>query len=80
MPEGMDMDLSIKTAALNTHLSGKGEALWDLKAGHVHSGETELEFTASLNVDMTMNVQGQSHSLKAEVEVPGKIHWKMSTK
>lgn len=80
MPEGMDMDLSIKTAALNTHLSGKGEALWDLKAGHVHSGETELEFTASLNVDMTMNVQGQSHSLKAEVEVPGKIHWKMTTK
>jgi hypothetical protein len=79
-PEGVEFDLDIRSAALDTKLEGKGECLWNLAAGHVHAASSDVEFSATFDFDASVDVQNEQHSMKANVELPGKIAWKLAVK
>ena len=79
-PEGVEFDLTIRSAALDAKIEGKGECLWDLAAGHVHAASSDVEFSATFDFDASVDVQNEQHTMKANVELPGKIAWKLAVK
>lgn len=76
---GMDIDLSVNTAELTIGMTGKGELLWDLKAGLLRSFDlsADLEIGGSLSLDA--DAAGESHAMEGEVELLGRGSWKIRT-
>ena len=80
MPAGQDIQFDVKKAALGLKMTGKGELLWDIASGHVLSMDQSAEFSVDIGLDASVDAQGQSHSIEAQVEVPGKFSSKMALK
>ncbi len=77
---GQDVAFDISKATMGLSMTGKGEVLWNIASGHVLSAEQTADFTVNIGFDASVDAGGQSHSIEAEVEVPGKFEQKMSLK
>ncbi len=77
---GQEIEFSIGKATLAMNMKGKGEVLWDIKSGHVLSADQTADFTINVGFDASIDAGGQSHSVEAEIEVPGKFSQTMTLK
>ena len=80
MPAGAEVEVDITKAALGLTMTGKGELLWNVASGHVLSVDQSAEFTVDVGFDASIDAQGQSHTVEAQVEVPGKFASKVNLK
>ena len=77
---GQDIEFEISKAMFGVNMTGKGEVLWNIASGHVLSAEQSAEFTITVGLDASVDAQGASHSIEAEVEAPGKFAQTMTLK
>ncbi|HTF90765.1 MAG TPA: hypothetical protein VK843_20260 [Planctomycetota bacterium] len=80
MPAGVEMNMDIKKAMLGLSMTGKGELLWNQASGHVLSMNQTADFTIDVGFDASIDAQGESHTIEAQVEMPGKFESKMAVK
>ena len=69
LPEGIEATINSMDNEIN--LEGKGELLWNLKAGHLHSFEFEADISLVSDTEMEMNFGGQSMSMEESSEASG---------
>ncbi|MBK7643079.1 MAG: hypothetical protein IPJ19_08510 [Planctomycetes bacterium] len=69
--EGMTMET--KSVDVEFEISGQGELLWDLEAGHAHSFEFSGPSGARLDIQMGLEVQGRSMDIEQGLELSGTI-------
>jgi hypothetical protein len=77
---GQDLQFEISKASLGLNMTGKGELLWNIASGHLLSAEQSAEFTVNIGFDASLDQGGTSHSVEAEIEVPGKFSQKLTLK
>jgi len=80
MPAGAEVQVDISKATLGLSMTGKGELLWNVASGHVLAVDQSADFTVDVGFDASVDAQGQSHTIEAQVELPGKFASKMSLK
>ena len=69
LPPGVSMDVDRMEMAMT--YEAKGELLWNLDAGHVHS--LEIEGDATTEMDMGMTINGQSMEISMDMAMAGKV-------
>ena len=74
----MQVDFDIKNASLSAKIKGEGELLWDAKLGRAHAFEMEADVEFGVELDVSIDAEGEAHSLEASAEVLGKANWGMS--
>jgi hypothetical protein len=80
VPPEAGVELDIRTATIGFTMTGKGKLLWDIASGHLLSLDQSADFTVNFDVDASADAGGQSHTIEAQVEMPGKFSSKVSLK
>lgn len=73
MPEGeiaADMEIELK---------GEATLLWNLAGGHVHSFEMNAETNIAVDVEVSMDVEGQQFEIAVQAELAGNAEWELTT-
>jgi hypothetical protein len=71
---GADITLSVQMG-----LKGEGSLLWNNQNGHLHSYKLDATLDFTINGDLNLDVQGESHSASATIKLAGKANWDLST-
>lgn len=69
-----DIKLSVQMG-----MKGEGALLWNNKSGHLHSYNLDATMEFTINGDLDVDVQGESHSASATIKLAGKANWDLST-
>lgn len=77
IPEGIEVDMSFNTAAVNLKLKAEGELLWDLKRGLPQSFTLGGDVEMSFELDASVSAEGQEQAIEMNLEVMGKLNWAM---
>jgi hypothetical protein len=75
-----EMPIDVTTADVNLDVQGGGTLLWDLGAGHIHSLDMKSECQVSLDVSVSIDAHGESHSANLSAEFSGKLEQSVETK
>jgi hypothetical protein len=71
MPEGME--LSLDRVDVEFALEAKGELLWNITAGHIHSLSIEGDSAMAMDMEMGMDFGGQSMTIEMSMEMSGTL-------
>jgi len=71
----LDVDFDIATADLSADYEGTGMLLWDTAAGRVHSLTVQGDLTVGIDIDVSIDAMGESHSMEAAMEMSGE--WRL---
>lgn len=74
LPPGVSMDVDRMEMAMT--YEGKGELLWNLDGGHVHSLEMEADVTTEMDMGMTINGEME---ISMDMAMAGKVMSKVTT-
>jgi hypothetical protein len=73
------VDLAFDAASLGVSFTGKGELLWNVERGLLHAFDLGADMELAVDLDVSVDVNGESHEMQAEVEVLGRGTWKVRT-
>lgn len=77
---GMEgVDVTLERADVEFALEGGGELQWNTTAGHVHSLFIEGDTAMAMDVEMTMDMGGQSMNLEMYMEMSGLLESTVET-
>ena len=74
--EGMTMET--ESVAVEFEISGEGELLWDVEAGHAHSFDFSGPSSARMEIGMKIEVQGQKMQIEQGTELSGTMTLKFA--
>jgi len=74
----MQVGVDVGVADLAVKFDSKGELLWDLAGGHLGGFEMECDSDLALEVSVTFDVQGQSQTADADIELTANGTWKVA--
>lgn len=69
MPEEVDLQMSV--ASMAAAITMEGELLWNMSQGLVHAMTLEGDFTASVEVEASVEAMGESTDFSASAEISG---------
>lgn len=78
--QGADVDVKINKAQLAATFDGKGELLWNLADGHVHSFNMKADLELAFEADIDVDAQGQQLPFEASATLSGKGEWTVEAK
>ena len=73
----VQVEYDIKTATLGAKIKGAGELLLDAKAGRVHGFAMQADVEFNVEIDVSVDAEGQSHSAELSAEMLGNAEWAM---
>ncbi|MCP3917572.1 MAG: hypothetical protein GY711_18665 [bacterium] len=76
-PEGVDMN--IDRVDVEFALETKGQMLWNIKAGVIHSLELEGEAAVAMDMEMGMDMGGQEMSFEMSMDMSGTMKTTVAT-
>ncbi|MEM6674322.1 MAG: hypothetical protein AAF726_15865 [Planctomycetota bacterium] len=81
MMGGQDIpaEMSIDRMDVNMTYAGKGEMLWNLSAGHVHSLDMKADITIGMDMAMGMDMGGQTMDIGMEMAMSGTVNSQVTT-
>ncbi len=77
IPEGVEVDMSITTAAVGMTMKGEGELLWDLQRGLPHGFALNCEMGMTFELDASVSAEGQEQAIEMSMEMDGDVIWGM---
>lgn len=77
IPEGVEVDMSFNTAAVNMKMKAEGELLWNLERGVPHGFTLNGDVEMSFELDASVSAEGQEQAIEMNLEVMGKVNWAM---
>lgn len=78
-PIPVEVDLSFDAATLGLSFTGKGELLWNVERGLLHAFDLGADVELTVDLDVGVDAEGESHEMQAEVELLGRGTWKVRT-
>jgi hypothetical protein len=75
-----EIPIDISAADVNLDVQGGGTLLWDLSAGHVHSLQMKGDCQIALDISVSMDAEGESHSANLSAELSGSVEQSVETK
>lgn len=78
-PIPVEVDLSFDAASLGLSFTGKGELLWNVERGLLHAFDLGADVELTVDLDVGVDAEGESHEMQAEVELLGRGTWKVRT-
>jgi hypothetical protein len=76
VPSELEVDLDVERAQVKFEFGGAGELLWHLAEGRLHSFELDPELDLELDFAISADVEGESHSVSASLQLRGKGAWR----
>lgn len=67
----LEVDFDIATADLTADYEATGTLLWDTAAGRFHSLTVQGDITFGIDLDVSIDAMGESHSMEASMEMSG---------
>lgn len=75
----LPIDIRLDVARMGGELRLKGEALWDLAAGHVHGATFEGDMGLEVELRASIEFFGESQSIEAELLMSGLLRSELTT-
>ncbi len=68
-----EVPVDVRAADVNLDVQGTGTLLWDLRAGRLHSLQMQGDCQIALDVSISVDENGQSHSANLSAELSGTL-------
>lgn len=76
----IEIDVGVEKADVTSEITGKGELLWNLGAGHLHAFSMQSNFDLDVDIQVEIDAQGESVPIAFEAAFKGTGDWKVETK
>jgi len=75
----VEVDMSVERVDIEFTMTGSGTLLWNLKGGHLHSFELTGETTIAMDMEVGLDMSGQSMSMETSMEMSGTVEQTVKT-
>ena len=75
----VEMEVNIERVDIEFSMQGKGTLLWNLSGGHLHSFKLTGDSTIAMDMEIGLDMGGQTMSMETSMEMSGTVEQTVAT-